>query len=383
MDLGEKYKKWSELYFTRFVCLDKDCAAGTNIPFEKINFSTGEGIVGDGTINMAGLLQLLVAMDRAGEKLPVGIGCVLISLMRLENAASDYFSAKFPFLGMSTECGFFLRDDIDPEDSALKEKLGLKYIISNYGMINTLDGEDPCHSPFVSQDQVWNLNPILMYIAMAYKNNPIGTLAGTVGFAINNYIAENGYTIYNPYLSRIYHFFTYLNLNEPYESRQQEREGAYRPKIKVKRGANNWYYSGGTLSCLDAFSVGSKSYSHNVRTFCHRAVTLFLDRVWDPILRIFGASFKINSIYCYAATSGIWYSKGFGKRLADRFNSQLEKDGSLFEANVAFIAGDTDRIKWNLVKEWLEAYPEPKEEGLVESPIEFLYVYNWFKLLNK
>lgn len=381
MTLEEKFSKWSDLYFSRFIYLGNPAECGTNIPLEKVNLSTGEGVVGDGTVNIAGLMQLLFVMDLMGETKPASMLNMLYTISRLHISAHDYFKDKFPsIVEDEVESGFFLRDDISKSNEAFLESTGLKSVISNLGMLETLDGEDPCHSPFVSQDQVWNLSPILMAIGLSYKatNHDLSELAFGTGYNLNKYIKDNGYTVYNPYLSQIYHFFTYLNLNVDYDRRQQERKDAYRPSIKVKRGANNWYYSGGTKAAVDAFQCEKREYEGSLRTFLYKGELFFLDRIWEPVLQLLGGSFKHNAIYCYAATSGIWYSGGFAKRVVDRANRELKK-GNLFEPNILFLAGEVSELDFDLLKDWLEAYPEPATEGWVTSPIDFLYTYKWYQ----
>lgn len=379
MKIEDKYKGWYDIYWNNFVYVSKDNVRGSNIPFEKIDFDNGIGYVGDGTINMAGMLQLLLTDEYLYNISPVCIEDVLDAIYRLMDAAYDYFNDKFPFLDMEMRNGFFVRDDISNTNEELLEKLNLEKVVSNMNMLESLTDEDPCHSPFVSQDQVWNLNPILM--AIAKRHNSYSGKAMNIGFILNDYIKTYGYTVYNPYLSMIKHFFEFLpDLKSDYYERQRIREESYRPDVKVKRGANNWYYSGGTKSCVDAFQGELGSYNHSLRTFIYRGEVFFLDRIWDPLLRMFKTSFKTNAIYCYASTSGIWYNKKFARRLSDRFNTSLRKNNSIFQGNVVFLAGDTDRIDFMLLKKWLDSYPEPEKDGVVESPVQFLYLYNWYKI---
>lgn len=379
MTLEEKFKGWYDIYWNNFVYVSEDNRSGSNIPFEKIDFDNNIGYVGDGTINMAGMLQILLTDEYLNRVSPVCIEGVLDAIYRLMDAAYDYFNDKFPFLNMGKRNGFFVRDDISNTNEDLLGALGLNEVVSNMNMLESLVNEDPCHSPFVSQDQVWNLSPILM--AIAKRHNIYSTKAMNIGFILNDYIKTYGYTVYNPYLSMIKHFFEFLpDLKSDYYERQRIREESYRPDVKVKRGANNWYYSGGTKSCVDAFEGELGDYKHSFRTFIYRGEVFFLDRIWDPLLRLFKTSFKTNAIYCYAATSGIWYDKKFARRLSDRFNTSLRKNNSIFQGNVVFLAGDTDRIDLTLLKKWLDSYPDPKKEGVVESPVQFLYLYNWFKI---
>ena len=146
---------------------------------------------------------------------------------------------------------------------------------------------------------------------------------------------------------------------------------------KVKRGANNWYYSGGTISCVDSFL--GKKYRKNLRTFIYRGIVFFLDRIWHtPLFERMGVKMKYNAYYCYAATSGIWYDNGFKRRLAKRFNRSLSGGGELFGANLACMVCDRKDIDWEALRLWLEKYDDPTDNGMVNSPIQFMYLYLYY-----
>lgn len=89
------------------------------------------------------------------------------------------------------EKGFFLRDDIHSEDAS---KFGLTKISSGYTNGIELKDEDPCFSPFTSQDQIWNLAPILAYLADDGFEE-----ARQAGYDMFEYVIRNGHKIYNPY----------------------------------------------------------------------------------------------------------------------------------------------------------------------------------------
>lgn len=394
MTLDEKYNKWNDLFWKRFIYASTNDEQGSNIPISSINFDTGRGDVGDGTINLSELMQFIYVCDLNQVEQPISMyDCVKV-ISRLEKEAYTYFLNYFKnyaYPNTSYYPGFFLRDDIpyygDQADK-INESLGLNMIASNLGSLMSPDTEDPCYSPFVSQDQVWNLNPMLKIVADGTYNASTKEAARSVGYDINYYIKENKYTIYNPYLSYIKHFFCYcptFNTNKvkPWD-RQEDREKHFKPDIKVKRGANNWYYSGGTSSCVDAFdSRASEGYNHTLRTFLYRGVVWFLDMVYEPVLRLFGKEFKHNSYYCYAATSGIWYGPRFRKRIVEQFNKSFDRGFGLFNPNIVFIAGEHDLIDWDKAKKWLEEYPEPTESGTVSSPLTFMYIYQWFNYRTK
>lgn len=63
------------------------------------------------------------------------------------------------------------------------------------------------------------------------------------------FIIENNHTIYNPYYSQLHHIWTYVpTFNEdkvkPWD-RVEDRNKHFKNTIKVKRGANNWYFAYG------------------------------------------------------------------------------------------------------------------------------------------
>lgn len=92
------------------------------------------------------------------------------------------FVDKCPNVYFKKEPGFFLRDDVN---SSLASKFGLKSIRTGYSSgIERID-EDPCFSPFVSQDQIWNLVPILSYLSDTYEK------AKELGKDITEYVIKN------------------------------------------------------------------------------------------------------------------------------------------------------------------------------------------------
>lgn len=357
MTIEEKFKKIEEFFWNNFFySINNDSNVhndyGSNIPYQSIVFANGNKSlcdVGDGTINLASLWTLLWMKEKLNIESPLNLNHALEVYDRLVEAAytnsgiDNWYAEELGIVD-----GFFLRDDI----------LGDGNIKSNLRMLHIKELEDPCHSPFVSQDQVWNMNPILAQLAREGNEK-----AERIGVEINKYIANNGYTIYNPYVSRLLHFYTYCptfneNKVKAWE-RQQDRNDNYKPKIKVKRGANNWYYSGGTKSCLDWFinhpSTGGLK-QRSLRELIYKGIIFILDRVYEPAYRLItGSDFKHNSYYCYAATSGIWYNGRYKERFKDRFNSSL-KDATVeaFEANIAPIVLSDNTIDISALNEYLD-----------------------------
>ena len=204
MTLEDKYLGWKDIFFSRFVSCrnDIDQPSGSNIPLAKINFNNRIGYVEDGTINIAELLQYLWIHDKVYgyDRSPVEIRFVLQTLVRLTEVAKSIFKDQPRIQDMPTYRGFFVRDDFP---CGKDDALGLDKIVSGMGGWYGGD-EDPCYSMFVSQDQIWNLNPILKVLA-----DEGSILAKEIGYDMNSYVSDNGYTIYNPYLSWINHYYHY------------------------------------------------------------------------------------------------------------------------------------------------------------------------------
>lgn len=395
MTTQEKVDKIEEFFWTNYfyLLIGDDSVInkqGSNIPYQSIIFNKGKHIlcdVGDGTINLAYLWTLLWLKEKLEETSPITLNNTLDVYFRLNNKAIEVFEDNW-YATQIIEHGFFLRDDIPSGDN----------IKSNLGMIENSAFEDPCHSPFVSQDQVWNMNPIL---ARLHEEGNIQ--AGIIGYNINRYIQKNGYTIYNPYLSRLVHFYKYLptfneNKVKPWD-RQTDREEHYKPTIKVKRGANNWYYSGGTKAAVKFFSNTSPTGGlkfNSVREVIYKGIVFILDKVYEPVYRVFTSSdFKHNSYYCYAATSGIWYNKRFKRRFVNKLNKSIKtvRNGEYFEWNIApLIHGisadvDVDSLSYlltNAIDEYVEvidSIDSTTNNINVPSPIWILVSWYWYQAL--
>lgn len=372
MNIDEKFKAYNDMFWTYFIFPDKECKAGTNIPCGYYNFKTNKRTIGDGTINLALLMTYLWLSKELNIEQPISIENCVTTLNRLINYAHWYFTEKFDFLDLKKEPGFYIRDDCYQDDVDW----------GNYKMLHTLNNEDPCHSPFTSQDQVWNLNPILKYLSDCSINivdKESKEKMKKIGRDQNQWLMDNGYKLYNPYLSQILHYFDYLPVfQQSVAERKQERADNYKPSVLVKRGQYNWYYSGGTLACYNAFSdTKKKSF---FRTLFYKMTIFVLDRIWEPILQTFcKKNFKHNSYHCYAACSGIWYNKNFVKRVKKRFEKSLET-GELFVPNIAPLVLREETVDMEKLKNYLEQFPEPSESGNVHLPLEtYLNIYLMYK----
>lgn len=376
MTLEEKFRAYDDLLWTYFIVPDKESKKGTNIPCNQYNFKTKKKTMGDGTINMAVLMTYLWLSKELEIKQPISLENCVDTLDRLIDYAHHYFNDKFSFLNLKKEEGFFIRDDCYQDDISW----------GNYKMLHTTDNEDPCHSPFTSQDQIWNLNPILKLLSDCSLNiidKEKRNRLKEIGLNINKWLIDNDYKLYNPYLSQINHYFYYLpKFNQSVEQRKQEREDNYKPSVLVKRGQYNWYYAGGTLSCYNAFAE-HKINNWFITTF-YKMTIFALDRIWEPLLQKFAKNnFKHNSYHCYATCSGIWYNKNFIKRFKKRFEESLET-GVLFEPNIAPIVLRDEKLDLNKLQTYLENFPEPSETGQIDLPLEtYLNIYLlYLKQLN-
>lgn len=362
---------------------------GTCIPAQTVlikNNQVNYVDIGDGTCNLANLMTLIWIKDKVGDGsnfvTPITIDHCLNTYYRLEETAFKLFEDNWYVSQFGLEQGFFVRDDINQND-----------IKSSFKMLITSIDEDPCHSPFISQDQVWNLNPILAKLASEGNDK-----ARDIGLNINNYIAKNGYTVYNPYLSKLIHFYTYCPTFNEYEvspwERQEDRNINYKPTVKVKRGANNWYYSGGTKAAVKFFSTTSPTGGikfNSLREVIYKGIIFVLDRVYEPVFRAFtGSDFKHNSYYCYAATSGIWYNSKFKRRFINKFNKSIKTAGTgePFEWNIApFIVGSSNTINVSdlynyllpLIDKWYNIANDFNNgklaDGTYSSPISMLVLW--------
>lgn len=391
MELKDKYEEWNEIFWRYFITTSKNAGDilenGANIPYHSITWDNKLGNVGDGTINLAKLMTYIYISNKNGVIHPINLSDCLDTLYRLEKNAYNYFSDAFPHFFTDSNVkdkiysqGFFVRDDIDEH----------KVSWGNWRMLHNMLNEDPCHSPFVSQDQVWNLNPILSCIMLDESlDNEVRLKAKDLGMRINGYIKNNGYTIYNPYLSYINHMFSYLpDFDLSLIERCTDRMMAFKPNIKVKRGANNWYYSGGTKAGYDAFEKGKKDYSHTFRTFLYRGIIFVLDKIYEPIYRLFTKKdFKHNSYYCYGATSGIWYSKNYVMNFLKRFNKSLEAPQGgyeeLFQSNIApIVLTEGKDVNLEGLETYLDNYEAFKAEGTIYDPLDVLTLYQWYNYIS-
>lgn len=376
MTIDEKYLKWKDIFYKYFIYKDNPSISGTNIPLERVNFNSLFGQVGDGTINLSKYLQYAYTIYLL-EGDVTELSNALTTLKRLSLDCYYYFINNNSGIFFKEEPGFFFRDDIKSSDA---EKFNLNQVISSYSRGIELINEDPCHSTFTSQDQDWNLLPILRFL----KDKEY-YVANMLGHDIFEYVVRNKHTIYNPYYSAIYHHWTYLpTFNEdkvkPWD-RVKDRNSHLKYKIKVKRGANNWYFSYGFKKAFNTFDGNSKTFWSSL---WYKPFIFLADRVWEPILKLFGKNIKNTSYYSMGIGADAWYDfSDVNKRLIKRFNKSLLKDDIPFMWQLAFLSNKVEDIDLDALHDWLECYPEPNFSGEVESPIIYLILYNWYKYYSK
>lgn len=201
--------------------------------------------------------------------------------------------------------------------------------------------------------------------------------AGQVGYDIFEYVIRNRHKIYNPYYSALLHHWTFLpdmdtDKVKPWD-RVSNRNKNLKYKVKVKRGANNWYFSGG-------FRWAFKKFGGECSTFWHclwyKPFIFLADRVYHPyVCKWFGIKVKNNSYYCLGSTNEkSWYGPGFNKRLVKFFNKSLE-GSELFMPHLVF-SQEAECVEGDKLRAYLDKW----EWDGVNSPIEFLILCNWYKI---
>lgn len=389
MELQEKYQQYKDFFFDNFIDLNSNGRqAATHIPASDVTLGQESKIVdfGDGTINIAEYLQYLFTLTKVVENVKGQsawelIVSSIITLQRLSKRAYSDAHSKFPGMEFDWEQGFFLRDDVS---RSTFDQFKATSVHSGYASsIELGEDEDPCYSPFVSQDQIWNLAPIL---AFKFNYLAIDNMKEQFLASILKYVIDHGHTIYNPYYSTMKHYWTYcptFNTEKvkPWD-RKKDRKDHLKFDIKVKRGANNWYFAYGFRKTYNQIGIDRiSSWGSFLYSLIYYPLIFVADRIWYPLLHgIFGKQKKDNSYYCLATAGKVWYSgrKGYLKRVCKLFNKDTD------HWNVAFLEcmnqNNFKYIDFDILRKWLEEYPELKSEGKITSPIKFMTLYNYYKL---
>lgn len=398
MTLKEKYEWYREVFFKHFVYLSDSKQTGANIPLQEIVFGeeSNIGYVGDGTINMANYMTYLVSClylednenERSGLKTLI-LDC-LESIDRLIERPYNDAKQLYKNIPFKKEKGFFVRDDFDGT-SELEKEISLSSC--SYNSVTFNDQEDPCHSAYVSQDQIWNLTPILRFLA--YRSDVVGPViavyANDILREILEYVIDNNHTIYDPYFSTILHYKTYVptfNTDKvaPW-NRKKDREEHLKYKVKVKRGANNWYYAYGFRRTYNEVAAQKcnrfKSFFYSLLYY---PLIFLADRIWWPTMqKVFGKSRKDNSIYCLGVSGKVWYSnrRAFLKRLQKRFNQDIEN--YVFTCFLESITQENfSKLDKEAIDDYLNSYLEldTVSQKRIQDPVPFLLLYNFRQIIN-
>ena len=377
MTREEKYKAWEDIFYKYFIYKSDDSSeSGSNLPLASVNFDNLSGFSGDGIIDLSYYIQYAYTKYLLNGDNSELIYSIKV-LSRLQRNCYKLFLDKYPSVYFKEEKGFLLRDDIEYLDAP---KFHLESVDTSYTRGEELIGEDPCHSMFISQDQIWNVVPILVKIYKELKDYKPLCLPG---FKMLEYVIKHKHIIYNPYYSALYHHWTYVptfdtNKVKPW-NRIEDRNKHLKYNIKVKRGANNWYFAYGFRKAYQALGGKCKTFWHSL---WYKPFIFLADRVFHPyICKWFNLPVKNTSYYSLAVAGGAWYFGDYETRLINKFNKSLES-GELFMPQLVFLTNKKDKVNLNLLGKWLDNYPEPEEKGTIESPIMFLLLYNWDKIMK-
>lgn len=397
MTIDEKYSYNKDLFYRYYVSTSKDHMynqRGLYIPAGEVRFSSKslqekkseEVIVGDGTINLASYIQWLFFRYLNGEDVVIELSQALDTLTRLTSSFFVYMKENNPNVYMKKEDGFFVRDDIS---SNMTDFFHTKKIRSGWSTGIERIEEDPCFSPFVSQDQIWNLLPILSILnGMKGQDDKFRYIAHDATLIMEqmlSYVIENGHTIYNPYYSALKHNWTYLNLRVPYMQRVKERNDKLKYDVKVKRGANNWYYAYGFRKTYDKVSSNkSNPFLSFLYSLVYYPLTFLAEKVWFPIMGLFfGTQKKDNSYHCLAVSGEVWFfgKRNFTSHVIKGFNEDAKYQNVVFLE--AFKRDNLKKLDLNKMRQLLQVYPEKiHENGTSQSPIEFLILYEVYKYIS-
>lgn len=319
MTLEDKYNRYLEYYYKYFIHLGPHDSPGCNIPAEYIFLRDGNVSltnIGDGTINIAHHLQYLYSRYLVNDNVGDEINNSLLTINRLIDAAYKYYNDKYPELNLTKYDGYFMRDDVSSSMAA--SYYNSDRVISSYtNSVERID-EDPTWSNVVSQDQLWNLSVPFMIFTKLLHDESINEITESLVSRLFGYVIDHNHTIYNPYLSQIVHDNNFIDFsNTLMENRRRNRSESFNPTIKVKREANNWYYSYGFRRVYDKLTNNRCNRFITVLTsLLYHPLILAADRVYFPIMnRVLGVTRKDNSYYCLATSSGSWYSPRFSNRL--------------------------------------------------------------------
>ena len=151
MTREEKYKAWENIFYKYFIYKSDDSSeSGSNLPLASVNFDNLSGFSGDGIIDLSYYIQYVYTKYLLNGDNSELIYSIKV-LSRLQRNCYKLFLDKYPSVYFKEEKGFLLRDDIEYLDAP---KFHLESVDTSYTRGEELINEDPCHSMFISQDQI-------------------------------------------------------------------------------------------------------------------------------------------------------------------------------------------------------------------------------------
>lgn len=401
--IKEKIDSYLDAFNKNFYVKGDAFEKGVGVPIEYVTYKNGEpqfGYSGDGTINLSQMMQATYAKYLL-SKGTINEDDVIESLFqqlavlnRLELSARDACVNDNQY---DVVKGFFIRDDISYSQ---KDNMGLKDVMTAYSQVVEGINVDVCQSPFVSQDQIWNLIPILKKISDLkidkYDLSEIATLSAS---RMLKYVIDNNHVIYNPYYSHLLHDWTYCKLGINFSDRLEDRENNFKNSVKVKRGAYNWYFAYGFRKSYEVFSgMRLNKLTNFMYAMIYMPLILVADTLYHGIIcKWLNLPVKQNSYYSLAYVSGVWYSQLFKKRLNKKFIESLYNSvengkvvNELFMPHLFFLANDDFANKdfkyraevINGLTKYLEALPEFTGNGMLYNQSINIALSMYLDLMN-
>ena len=359
MNIHEKFGAYNSLYFKNFLATD---IPNRYIPLEHVIMKNGIGqnaYMGDGSINLAHLMYYFIVTIQKEEYKK----CLDTFDRLVVDAKNVCDKNNYPF---EIEKGFFLRDNITSKEDA--KRYNLINIMSGYDGLHQIQ-EDVCHSPFVSQDQMWNLLPYLL-------NNKF-ELGKEQASNILSFLYKNKGVVYNPYYSWTKHIWNYCNLKKGYPDRIQDRKDNFKNTVKVKRGAWNPQLYYGFLKVYKSIVGKIKWYEKLLYAPLYYLTVYGAEFIYYPLMKKY-VPVKNNSWHCLM--SCINKKQGMLDRMVYKFNESLERNDLEPEFwNLALLNSDNTIDKIKLLN-WLENYQEPVLNGKQSSPIIYMTLYKYYIL---
>lgn len=381
MKIEDKYNRYLDFYNEYFIHEGIWSEEGNNIPASMVSFRNGESELvnmGDGTINLAHHLQFLFSRHLNGEDVKNKLYNSLMTISRLSLSASKEYKRRYPEIDFPLELGFFFRDDVN---SKMTDFYHCNKIISAYtNSIERID-EDVTWSCYVSQDQLWNLAPALRI--MQWIDEDIKSTSIDISKNLFGYVIDNNHVIYDPHASKILHYWKYIDFGE-FSGRLERRDKSLKYKVKVKRGAYNWYFSYGFRKSLKILgNVTPNKFITFLSLLWYAPFTFLADKIYYPIATKLGVRRKDNSYHCLAFASDCWCGGDkFWKRLLKRVKDEDNEDYMWLLIPELIKKNKIEEIDIDWIINYLEDYPDPIIDGNMNNPLLFMTMYNYYKYIG-